>query len=161
MDAGLKEVDSGVQQTSGAGEELNKIIKSSESVYLQAEQVSSAARDMSNFANELVASMDSVSAVVEENTAATEQMAASASEVTQSVENIASVSQENSAAVQEVSASAEEMSAQVEEVTAAAQSLSEMAGNLQQIVGGFILRQQEVQGSAHRPETVAPGARLN
>ena len=143
MEAGAKEVESGVSLANTSGQTLSEILQAVDAVYQQAEQAAQAAEKMTTASNQLVAAMDAVSAVVEENTAATEQMAASSHEVTQAIENIASVSEENSAAIEQVSASAEEMNAQVEEVTASAQSLDEMARNLQQIVAQFKLEQEQ------------------
>ncbi len=153
MEAGAKEVDSGVSLANSSGQALSEILQAIEAVYQQAQQSAQAAEKMTEASNQLVAAMDAVSAVVEENTAATEEMAASSHEVTQAIENIASVSEENSAAIEQVSASAEEMNAQVEEVTASAQSLEEMARALQQLVAQFKLEQEQkaFQSEAERP----------
>jgi methyl-accepting chemotaxis protein len=142
MEDGSKEVEIGVQSANKAGTALSDILNAAEAVNRQAIQAGEAAEKMNEFASELVNAVDSVSAVVEENTAATEEMAANSNEVNQAIESIASVSEENSAAIEQVSASTEEMSAQVEEVTASAASLSEMASELQVIVGRFKLREE-------------------
>jgi methyl-accepting chemotaxis protein len=139
MEESAREVETGVERASQAGEALSAILTAAEAVNSEAELASSAAAQMTSAANELVQAIDSVSAVVEENTAATEEMTASASEVSQSVENIASVSEENSAAIEEVSASTEEMTAQVEEVNASAQDLTTMAVDLNALVSEFKL----------------------
>jgi methyl-accepting chemotaxis protein len=137
MNDGAQEVENGVGKAEQAGQSLNEILKTADSVREQAELTAKAAQQMDFAANELVNAMDAVSAVVEQNTAATEEMSASANEVTEAVENIASVSEENSAAIEEVSASAEQMSAQAQEVMASAQSLAQMAQSLQTLVQRF------------------------
>jgi methyl-accepting chemotaxis protein len=142
MDAGIHEVEAGVEQAGQAGTALQGIAQTSQEVARDSHEAVQIARKALADSEELVGAMESVSAVVEENTAATEQMAAGSSEVTRSIENIASVSEENSAAVEEVSASAEEMSAQVEEVTASAAALAEMAEALQALVAQFKLEDQ-------------------
>ncbi len=152
MDEGAKEVETGVGRANEAGRSLAAILKASEAVNQQMEEIAAAAQQMSASSNELVSAVDSVSAVVEENTAATEEMAAGSTEVTQAIENIASVSEENSAAVEEVSAATEEMSAQVEEVTASAQALSEMAQALQELVRQFKLSADEAGPPAPAPK---------
>ncbi|MDR3573935.1 MAG: methyl-accepting chemotaxis protein [Anaerolineaceae bacterium] len=139
MNEGAAEVENGVNRAGQAGQALKDILKSVEGVNTQVGQIAAAARQMNGLSNELVSAVDSVSAVIEENTAATQQMSAGSSDVTQAIENIASLSEENSAAVEQVSASTEEMSAQIEEVTASAQSLSDLALNLQQLIGIFHL----------------------
>lgn len=139
MEESAGEVEAGVMRASSAGEALNKILETAESVYVQAEGAGEAAIKVSAAATELVEAVDAVSAVIEENIAATEEMAANSSELTQAVENIASVSEENSAAVEEVSASTEEVLAQVEQVSASATSLMEMAQGLQNVVAQFTL----------------------
>jgi methyl-accepting chemotaxis protein len=70
-------------------------------------------------------------------------MTSDAGSVSQAVSSIAAVSEENSAAAEEVSATTEEMSAQVEEVVASAATLSEMASQLDGLVGRFKLAGNE------------------
>jgi methyl-accepting chemotaxis protein len=139
MDESAKEVENGVLRANQSDEALATILKASETVKKQVEEIAKDANIINVSSNELVNAMDSVSAVVEENTAATEEMSASSTEVTGAVEVIASVSEENSAAVEEVSASTEEMSAQVEEVTNSARELSDMAEGLRKIVSQFTI----------------------
>jgi methyl-accepting chemotaxis protein len=164
MQAGLGEVEAGVEQAGQAGTALQGIYQTAQAVAEGAKGAFVIANQALASSEALVSAMESVSAVVEENTAATEEMAAGSSEVTRSIENIASVSEENSAAVEEVSASAEEMSAQVEDVTAAAQSLAEMAASLQEIVSHFTLAEDHtpVQKtlSNNRPALRGDGQRL-
>jgi len=59
--------------------------------------------------------------------------------VTSPLDAIAAVAEQNSAAAQEVSASTEEVSAQVEEVVASSSTLSDMAGQLSEVVAQFRL----------------------
>ncbi len=157
MEDGAREVESGAARANEAGQALAAILRSSEAVNLQVDQIATATQQMQRFSTDLVNAMDAVSAVVEENTAATEEMAASSAEVTNAIENIASVSEENSASVEEVSASTEEMSAQVEEVTASAQILAEMAQTLQAVVAQFKLEQDSTAAPVARTATVKYG----
>ena len=139
MDEGAAEVEVGAARADEAGQALQSILTTAESINQQVSTIAIAAQQMETSSNELVGAMDSVSAVVEENTAATEEMSASAGEVTLAIESIAAIAEENSAAAEEVSATVEEMTAQVEEVTASAQSLSGMAQELQALVTQFRL----------------------
>ncbi len=146
MDDGAREVEAGTERASGAGQALTDILKASEAVNQQMEEIAAAAQQMSASSNELVSTMDAVSAVVEENTAATEEMAAGSTEVTRAIENIASVSEENSAAVEEVSTSAEDVSAQVQTVAELAQVLARMGSDLRAVIGG--LSGEAIEGKA-------------
>jgi methyl-accepting chemotaxis protein len=151
MQAGISEVEAGVEQAGQAGTALQGIYQTAQGVAMGAKEALGVSAKTLSASEELIGAMESVSAVVEENTAATEEMAAGSSEVTRQIENIASVSEENSASVEEVSASAEEMSAQVEEVTAAAQSLAEMAEVLQAAVAQFKLAEEASSGKVEQP----------
>ena len=139
MDEGTREVESGVNMASNAGQALDNIQKVIALVNNQATQAATAAESMRLSARDLVSAVNSVSAVVEQNTAATEEMAASSSIVTQSIEDIASISEQNSAAVEQVSASAIEMSQQVEEVSRSVDGLSSMTRSLQSTLAKFNL----------------------
>lgn len=139
MDEGSREVESGVNMASNAGQALENIQKVIALVNNQASQAATAAESMRLSARDLVSAVNSVSAVVEQNTAATEEMAASSSIVTQSIEDIASISEQNSAAVEQVSASALEMSQQVEEVTKSVNGLTDMTRSLQSTLAQFSL----------------------
>ena len=139
MNTSASEVEAGVARANSAGDVLDNILKSAESVYKQAGEAGSAAAKVSAAAAELIESVDAVSVVIEGNNAATEQMAVNSSELTLSIENIASVSEESSAAVEQVSASTQEVSAQAGQVSASATSLMKMADALQQVVMRFKL----------------------
>lgn len=137
MDEGTKEVEAGVKLANNAGNALNRIQSTVETVNEQATGSAGAAEQMRLASLELVEAVNSVSAVVEENTAATEEMAAGSSIVTQAIEDIASISEQNSASVEEVSASAEEMSDQVEEVSHSIEQFARMADSLQKSISFF------------------------
>lgn len=139
MEAGAKEVESGVVHANQAGEALQSIFGAVETVNLQVDEIASAAHQISLSSTDLVTAMGSVSEVVQGNIRATTAMLNSSQVVAEAVESIASVSEENSAAVEEVSASTEEMNAQVDEVGAAARSLALLAQGLQASVTRFKL----------------------
>jgi methyl-accepting chemotaxis protein len=137
MKVSANEVEAGVIHANSAGEALENILMTVDSVFHQADEAGVAAAKVSAAALELVEAVDAVSAVIEQNTTTTEVMTANSSGLKQAIENIASISEENSAAVEEVSASTEEVSAQAEEVAASATSLLEMAQQLRQAVEQF------------------------
>jgi methyl-accepting chemotaxis protein len=139
MEAGNREVETGVTRTQQAGDALTNILGAVEAVNSQMNAIAGSAENIRGSATKLVGEMDSVRAVVEENTASTEEMSANSSYLREGIENIASISHQNGASVEEVSASSEEMSAQVEEVSASAQVLASMANTLRDHVAKFKL----------------------
>jgi methyl-accepting chemotaxis protein len=139
MEEGAREVQTGYQLATEAGESLEGILKASNDVSQQIEQISAGSQQVSASANELVTVIENVGSITEQNSAASQQMASTSEEVSNSVENIAGIAEENSAATEEVSASAEEMGAQVQEIVASSQSLREMSAELQEAVAVFKL----------------------
>ncbi|MBN1691417.1 MAG: cache domain-containing protein [Dehalococcoidia bacterium] len=150
MEKGTKEVDSGYEQATKAGQSLDEILEKSRNMGTQVEQISSAAQQLNAMSTEMVKLSDNVSAIVEQNTAATEEMAATAREVSKSVESVAGVAEENSAASEQVSAAAEEISAQVQQVVASGTSLSTMATEFEQLVAKY-----KLNGNGHKTENTA------
>ncbi len=153
MQAGINEVEAGVEQAGQAGTALQGIYKTAQEVAAGGKEAIAVAQQAIAASDHLVSAMERVSVVVEKNTAATEEMSTHSRDVTSSIENIASVSEENSAAVEQVSASAQEMSAQVQEVSASAHALGEMARALHEVVLQFKLveGQQAADALAIRP----------
>ena len=139
MEEGTGQVQEGYGLASEAGEALEEILKASNVVSEQIEQITTRADQVSSSTSELVRIIDSVSAVTEENSAATGDMSASAAQVSRSVDVVTGVIEENTAAAEEVSASAEEMNAEVAEIVASANMLRDMADNLQGFVSRFKL----------------------
>ncbi len=146
VEASVKAVGEGAEQVAGgselaieSGTSLEAIQKAVEDVTGQIEQISAAAEEVSASASEMVSTIESVNEIVQQNTAATEQMSASSGGVTSAIDEIASVTEQNSAAAQEVSASTEEVSAQVQQVVASSGTLSDMAGQLAEVVSQFRL----------------------
>ena len=137
MEKGSKEVADGTALGKNAGEALKHIEDAVASVVQQAQDVSSAAVQMSSSSSEIIRAIENVSAITEQSTAAAQQMAASSNEVSQQIEQVAALSEENSASAQEVSATTEEQNASVEEMTASADELAQMARNLQDLVEQF------------------------
>jgi methyl-accepting chemotaxis protein len=143
MQESAQEVEAGVARAHSAGQSLDHILKTVESVSQQANASGVAAAKVNTATRELVEAVDAVSSVIEKNASATREMAANSSKLRQVVENIASVSEENSAAVEEVSASTEEVSAQVEQVSVSASSLMDVAQGLQKLVAQFSFHHQK------------------
>jgi methyl-accepting chemotaxis protein len=145
------EVTEGAVQSKEAGEALQQILHSAESVISEVDAVLTAAEGMSTSVQAVLTTVGTVRQVAEESERTVTQMASSAEQVASAITSVASVSEETaagaeemSATVQEVSASAqnvaatvEEQTAAIEEVSASAARLSDMAANLNELVGQF------------------------
>lgn len=140
MKESANEVEAGVVRAHSAGQSLDSILRSAESVSKQADEAGTAAAKVNDATRELVGVVDAVSSVIQKNAFSTKEMTVNSSSLKQAVESIASISEENNAAVEEVSASTEEVLAQVEQVTVSASSLMEMAQGLQKLVAQFSIR---------------------
>ncbi|KRF12252.1 methyl-accepting chemotaxis protein [Paenibacillus sp. Soil787] len=78
-----------------------------------------------------------VSGQVQEVSAAVEQIAASSEEVTDSIRNVSHISKHAAAEIQVASSATEEQLASMEEISASSNYLSQMAEELQSLVGKF------------------------
>jgi methyl-accepting chemotaxis protein len=143
MNAGMGEVQAGVEQAQGSNAALERIQERVTAAHQKVEEIRCAAGEMRLAAEALSSAMEGVSAVVEENTAATEEMAAGAGEVSRAMENLARASAENLEAVTKVRSAVEEMSAQIEEVAGSAQALAELGQALQAEVRQFKVEELE------------------
>ncbi|MDA1035317.1 MAG: methyl-accepting chemotaxis protein [Chloroflexi bacterium] len=156
---GAREVKEGTALAGTAGEALVNILAAVETVTAQVEAISAAAEQVSASSDEMVRTIESVSATAEENSATAEQMSASSTEVSTSVDEVQSITIENAKATKQTTNATESLSAQVEEVVASSQSMSEMATDLQKLVGTFNLgnsggqRRQPVSLSAAQADT--------
>lgn len=83
------------------------------------------------------AAVGNVAAQIEEVSSAVQQMAAGTEQVVGSFETISQIAEDSASTSQTVSAAAEEQLASMEEITASANSLSQMAEELQTLVGQF------------------------
>ncbi|MFX3624374.1 MAG: methyl-accepting chemotaxis protein [Ectobacillus sp.] len=82
-------------------------------------------------------SVENVAAQITEVSAASQQMAAGTEQVVRSVQLISEIAEESASGTQTVSAASEEQFASMEEITAAALSLTQMAEELQELIGKF------------------------
>ncbi|WP_274853662.1 methyl-accepting chemotaxis protein [Bacillus methanolicus] len=111
LQAGYKQVEEGTEQIEITGQTFHKIY---EAVSLMAEKV-----------NEIGSSM--------------EQLANSSVEMNRSIENVASVSEQSAAGIEQASASITQTNYTVEEISNNSQSLSELADQLNAMIGKFKL----------------------
>ncbi|MCL4516568.1 MAG: methyl-accepting chemotaxis protein [Firmicutes bacterium] len=111
MQAGSKEVATGMDIANAAGIAFNGIMSAVEAMVRQIQEVSRAAQEL----------------------------AAGSEKTVRSVESIASITEETAAGAQEVSASSEEQNAVIQEIAASAESLAETAQDLQKAASIFKL----------------------
>jgi methyl-accepting chemotaxis protein len=119
MEAGTREVEQSVVQGAHARDALQSILAVVAETATQAQAIASAVT----------------------------QMRTGSERVGTAIESIAAVSEQSAAGAEEVSASTEEQSAGVEEMTAGAQELAALANTLQDVVGRFLVEQDEPQGA--------------
>ncbi|WP_077601768.1 methyl-accepting chemotaxis protein [Oceanobacillus sojae] len=86
---------------------------------------------------EIMRSSESIKPQMEEVTSISEQMAAAVGQLMETVSNLASIARNNAASSEEVAASSEEQLASMEEISASAKSLSSMAEDLSEKVSKY------------------------
>ncbi|MEI7027978.1 methyl-accepting chemotaxis protein [Paenibacillus sp. y28] len=111
MDAGVSEVQTGIQRVSSVEEAFNNIVLATEEV----------------------------SARIQDAAAAAQQMAASSEQVSASIHEMSGIAKQASSSAQNVAASSEEQLASVEEIASSANALSAIAQDLSDLVGKFKL----------------------
>lgn len=139
MDAGTGHVQSGTELARNAREALEEIIEAISTTDGLARTISEAAQQMAAASPAMLQAMGEMASVTEENTAATEQMAASSEQVVRSMDEVAAISEETAAGTEEVSASTEEVNAAAEDMKTSVQRLTDIAGDLEQLVARFQL----------------------
>ncbi|MFC0213897.1 methyl-accepting chemotaxis protein, partial [Paenibacillus chartarius] len=85
----------------------------------------------------IVGMISDVAAQSQEVSAVVEQVTASTQEMVSSIENVAVISEKNSQNTQNVAASAEEQHASMQEIAASTGHLSQIAAQLQDVIGKF------------------------
>ncbi len=137
MEAGLAEVDTGVQQAAEAGQALQRLHQTAEHTMQSVERIAQVAERT----RERLESMDqlftNIVTVAEENSAASEEMAAQAGQVCASLDQVADVARENANAAAAASQAASSMAFASTEVSAAARRVQRVAQQMREQVGRF------------------------
>ncbi len=120
------------QETDSAGNKMEKSLKQVKS----GEDVVSSAGDTFDEINN---SVNKVNQGIAKANKMVENVKNSSSEIVTSIENIASISEETSASAEEVAAASEEQTASVEEIVSSSETLKEMAAELEKLVKRFNL----------------------
>lgn len=140
MQAATKQVETGTRLAGNARAAFDAIMSDIRTTDNLARTISDAAQQMAQASPEMLAAMSEMASVTEENTAATEEMAAFSDQVVRAIDEVAAISEETAAGTEEVSASTEEVNASAEGMKASVQQVTEVASNLEQLVGRFRLR---------------------
>lgn len=133
MEEGSAEVEKGVTLASQAGDALEKITASVDSVAAHINQVVDLADDMNLIAKEVDSNIEEVSILTERSAEQTARVVEATHVVAEDVSNVAAISQSSAAAAQEIAATSEEQSASIAKFTSAIDGLATMAQNLQQL----------------------------
>ena len=135
MEKSTKEVASGKEMITSAGDALGEILQASQNVSTMLQQIS----------------------------AASQQMASGAKQVVKSVEDVATIAEEASSSTQQASSSTQQMVATMQEMAASAQSLGEMGLELNNLVAEFKTGEEEKTAKpvsqAQKPRRAKPMAK--
>lgn len=139
VQAATKQVDSGTQLAGHARAAFDEIMANIRTTDDLARTISQAAEQMAQASPEMLAAMAEMASITEENTTATEEMAAFSDQVVRAIDEVAAISEETAAGTEEVSASTEEVNASAEGMKESVQKVTEVAANLEKLVGHFRL----------------------
>jgi methyl-accepting chemotaxis protein len=149
MTAGAAEVEHGSELAAQAGASLDAINNAVTATKRAVDRITSDVGSMGRASAGVVEASDAIATIAAQTNEAAARMTMAANTVAGAVQSIAAISEENSASAEEVSASTEEMSAQAEEVVASAGSLAQMADELDEVVGRFVLEEGGVSKSTN------------
>jgi methyl-accepting chemotaxis protein len=134
---GSHEAEEGTRLATQAGVALQEILAQVEQAASAVENISSATKVTLNQAEQVSGAVMEVASVVQEHTASTEEIAAGADEVMGSVEGVARVAHNHSEVAENVAGAANQMQAAFDRMTESTSRLSQVAAQLQTLVGRF------------------------
>lgn len=102
-----------------------------------AHTISAAAQQMAAAGPAMRQAMNEMARITEENTASTKQMTAASDNVVRAMDEVAAVSEETASGADQVSASTQQVNAAALEMRASIQRLTDMAAELDKLVGRF------------------------
>jgi methyl-accepting chemotaxis protein len=137
MDAGVTEVEKGVEFTAEVTRAFQAIAEMVAGTNNAVSQVVAQTQDIATSAENLVNHVNSAAQVTTQNGAATREMASDSDHVDQAIGNISSVSEETAASAEEVSAATAEMHSTIGDIADRARQLSERAAELKGLVDRF------------------------
>ena len=139
MEAGIKEVESGVIMANQAGQSLVDILQAVGAVTEESVHATNATQQMSSYSSQLADAVIAVSGVAEENRESANIMLSGYSEISKEIASISVVSEQNSAAMTRVAASIQEIRQKTNETTSSTLTLKTLAEDLQQAIKSFKL----------------------
>lgn len=135
MEEGSAEVEKGVALASQAGDALNRITDSVDSVSDHINQVVSLCEKMNDIAKEVDSNIEVVFTLTEKSAEQTGRVVQATDQVASDISNVASISETNAAAAQEIAATSEEQSASIIKFTTAIERLAKMAQDFEVLTG--------------------------
>jgi methyl-accepting chemotaxis protein len=123
-----------IKETQG---ETSQTVTSMEKVTIEVESGTVVVQDAGKIFEKILQSVEAISEQMQEASAVSQQMSASAQQVSASIEENSQIAKEASASTQNVAASTEEQLASMQEIDSFALSLSQMAQELQEMIGKF------------------------
>jgi methyl-accepting chemotaxis protein len=127
MAVGVRDVESGREITTEAGNALGSIIASVQHSAVQMKQIATDVNDLAEGAERIVFSAEQIAMMAQESAGGANEMAQGTSRVTEAIVQVSATSEQTSASAQEVSSSTEELSAQSEELAATANQMRDLA----------------------------------
>ena len=139
MDRGSKKVAEGSALTQEAGNALEAILGTTRGAVVHIGGIGAAVSEMEKEAEQVLRLVSSISAGARQMAETTEVMAVASRDVMSTIDRVTSVNEQYCASTEGVSAATQEMSAQVDEVVVLASGLTQMAEELERVVGQFRL----------------------
>ena len=139
MAAGVRDVETGREITTQAGNALESIISTVQASAEQMQKIAVDVQGLSAGAARIVDSAELIAQQAEQSSSGAHEMAAGTERVTEAIIQVSATSEETSASAEQVSASTEELSAQSEELAATANQMKGLAEALNQATSRFKL----------------------
>jgi len=137
MEAGLAEVEAGVQQAAEAGQALQRLQQASEQTTLSVERIARVAESARQRLESMGQVFTNIVTVAEENSAAAEEMAAQTGQVCASLDEVSEIARKNAEAAAAASEAASSVAFASTEVTAAARRVQKVAQQMREQVARF------------------------
>jgi methyl-accepting chemotaxis protein len=133
MQAGVSDVEKGMEVASEAGEALQNIVNSNSQVSEGIGRIAEGAKGMAEQANQLQTAMSDMAGVAQQLQASSLTMAESSEKVSQAVTEASAQAEQAAASSEQVSASVEQVTAQIGEISSRTAGLNDEVDTLDQI----------------------------
>lgn len=152
MEQSNREMEQGLGTADETQSSLDQIQQAVTDVEKRMTGLGDAVSAISNGNQTLLSVMQRVSTIGEENTCASRRLADGSDELLRAIEELSAIAEENSAAAEQVAASTADVGSHDKMAASSAHTLREMANDLNELIGQYIL------SPANEEETVQPAA---